>query len=518
MLTLGDLCRRNAERWTNKDAYVEEERRVSWGEFDRRTDQLGAALRAMGVKPGDRVAMLGYDCVETAEVFMACAKIGAVRVGLNPRLAAREIAALMQDCGASILFVAASSEALVGEAAAAQPALPLIGFGAGHAQAIDYERLIATEHGIGRLPQTPSPVVMIAYTTGSTGLPKGAVYEHGPFLQSIMMIALCEGVDSSSVWLHAMPAAGIPIMHMFRNIFHGSTTVIVGPWDAQKALRLIRNERTTNTVLVPTMLNSLLACGDLGSTDTSSMRLLGYGASTLPAATIRAAMQAFDCPFLQMYGTTELMGMGMMLFPSDHALGLSTYPEILTSTGKALPYVDVKVIDDDGNVLGAGEVGELIIYSEYRFKEYLNNPQQTADALRDGWIHTGDIGQVSPEGYVFLHDRAKFKMKTGGYLVYPTEVENALAEHDAVDEVAVVGIPDERWGDRIEALITLKPSTRVDEAALLAFCKERIASFKVPKRIVISDLMPKGPTGKIQKLDVIKVLKQSAEQAGGAKA
>lgn len=513
MLTFGQLCRRNGERWPRRAAFVEDARRVTWGELDRRTDQLGAALRSLGVQQGERIAMLGFDCMEVAEVFIACAKVGAVRVGLNPRLAAPEIANLVKDCGASVLFVTADCEHLLKEVSRAQGCPLIIGIGRGHGQIHDYERLVAAQEDIGRLEQTPGPVVMIAYTTGSTGLPKGAVYGHERFLQSILYVAMCEGITADTVWLHAMPAAGVPILHMLRNIFHAATTVIVGPWNASKALSLIARERTTNTVLVPTMLNSLLACSDLASTDVSSMRLFGYGASTLPAATIRNAMEAFRCPFLQMYGTTELMGMSMMLYPADHELGLKSRPEILTSTGKMLPYAELRVVDDEGKDMARGEAGELVIRSEFQFEEYWRNPKQTEEVLRDGWIFTGDIGRVDEDGYVYLNDRAKFKMKTGGYLVYPTEVENALAEHAAVDEVAVVGIPDERWGDRIEAVVTLRGGASAQPEELQAFCKDRIAAFKVPKRVHVWPEMPKGPTGKIQKLEVIARIRGAESKA-----
>lgn len=505
MLTFGQLSRRNGQRWPNKPAFVEQHRRVTWGEFDRRTDQLAAALRNLGVTQGERVAMLGHDCIETAEVFVACTKIGAIRVGLNPRLAPREIALLIKDCGASVLITTAECEPLLRELSPESKPM-IIGVGAGHGQILDYERVIDSEESVGTVEQTPGLVAMIAYTTGSTGLPKGAVYQHSKLLESILMIALCEGIDSRSIWLHAMPAAGIPIMHMMRNIFHAATTVIVGQWDAEKALYLMEREKTTNTVLVPTMLNSLLACKDLDRTNVSSMRLLGYGASTLPAATIKNAMAAFGCPFLQMYGTTELMGMSMMLYPEDHALGLQGNPQILTSTGKPLPWVDVRVVDEEGIDVKPGEPGELIIRSAYRFDHYWRNVEQTEAALKDDWIYTGDIGRIDNDQYVYLNDRAKFKIKTGGYLVYPTEVENVLAEHECVDEIAVVGVPDAQWGDRIEAVVTLKKDHTTDPEKLRAFCKEKIATFKVPKHVSIWSNMPKGPTGKIQKLAVIEKL------------
>jgi acyl-CoA synthetase (AMP-forming)/AMP-acid ligase II len=394
MLTFGQLVRRNGRSWSTKDAFVELDRRVTWGAFDRRTDALGHALRAYGIGPGDRVAMLAADCIEVAELFIACAKIGAIRVGLNPRLAPPELAALVVDSAPRLLLVQGECRALV-------PTLPdvgeivprLVGFGANHGLETDYEALLQRFEGSGELSQTPFETVMIAYTTGSTGQPKGAIYPQGNFLRSILYTALYEGIMHDSVWLHAMPAAGIPIMHMMRNVFHGATTVIVGTWDPDRALLLAERERATNCVLVPTMLNSLLSCASLGTRDTSSMRILGYGASPLPAATIREAIKAFGCPFLQMYGTTELMGMSMMLLPADHALGLAAQPEILTSAGKPLSFVDVRIVDDERRDVAPGEVGELIVRSEVQFPGYWRAPEKYAETVIDGWLFTGDMAR-----------------------------------------------------------------------------------------------------------------------------
>jgi acyl-CoA synthetase (AMP-forming)/AMP-acid ligase II len=453
--------------------------------------------------------MLTADCIETAELFIACAKIGAIRVGLNARLAPLEIATLIADSAPRLVMVASGCRALAASLPVLAEAPVFIGFGPDHGFALDYEALIERHRHDGVLAETPAETVMIAYTTGSTGLPKGAVYPHETFLRSILYVSLYEGVMHDSVWLHAMAAAGIPIMHMLRNIFHGATTVIIGAWDPERALFLLERERATNCVLVPTMLNSLLASDSLGKRDTSALRLLGYGASPLPAATIREAMKAFGCPFLQMYGTTELMGMAMMLMPSDHAQGLAGRPEILASAGKALSFVDIRIVDDEGRDVPAGEIGELIIRSEVQFPAYWRAPEKYAETVIDGWLFTGDMARQDPEGYIYLGDRAKFRIKSGGFNVFPTEIENVLADHPAVDEVAVVGLPDDRWGERIHAVITLKPRSEATPQALRDFCRGKIADFKIPKTIDIWPQIPKGPTGKIQKRSILDTYRQS---------
>ena len=494
----GDLIRRNGMRWARKDAFIDEHRRLDWGSYHARTDAIGHVLRRMGIRPGDRVAIVASDCVEVAETFGACMKVGAVRVGLNPRLAAPEIAALAADCTPAVLFVHARYTALVSGLEAL--AIRIVEFGN---SASEYEALISAEADEPALVQSPHDVAMIAYTTGSTGLPKGAVYDHEKMAASILYIALGEGIDAGCRWLHAMPASGIPLMHMMRNIFHAGASIIVGRWDAERALHLIESERTTNTVLVPTMLNSLLASPRMGSTDVSSIKLIGYGASPLPPATIRDAMRAFERPFLQMFGTTELMGMAMMLLPEDHEAGLADRPEILASAGKALPFIDLLTVDDEGNELPAGETGELLIRSEVAFSGYWNAPEKTRETVRDGWIHTGDLARLDAAGYVYLSDRIKFRIKSGGYNIFPTEIENVLAEHPAVNEVAVVGLPDKHWGERIHAVVSLYGGATALPADLQDFCRDKIAGFKLPKTVEIWPVLPKGPTGKIQKRDIL---------------
>jgi acyl-CoA synthetase (AMP-forming)/AMP-acid ligase II len=300
-----------------------------------------------------------------------------------------------------------------------------------------------------------------------------------------------------------MPAAGVPMMHMLRNMFGGGTCVIVGPWNAPLALELIARERVTNCVLVPTMLASLLTVADVGRVDVSSMRLLGYGAAPLPPATIKEAMATFRCPFLQMYGTTELLGMSNMLFPADHRLGLSTRPELLSSIGRPLSWVDTQIVDEDNCAVKSGEIGELLVRSDVAFPGYWNAPDKTAEAFHGEWVRTGDLARRNEEGYIFLSDRAKFRMKTGGYNVFPTEIENVLAEHPDVHEVAVFGLPDAVWGDRIEAVVTLKPNRSLAPEVLREFCKDKISNFKIPKKIEVWTELPKGSTGKILKRAII---------------
>ena len=448
--------------------------------------------------------MLASDCIEVAELFIACAKIGAVRVGINARLAAPEVAHLTRNAAPVILFVQATHAQLATEALSQLDTAPeQAGFGGAHGCLHDYEELIGRGQSSTPLEMSEGGDVMLAYTTGSTGMPKGAIYPHAAMLQSMLLIGLSEGMRHNDVWLHAMPAGGIPIMHMLRGTFHGSTTVIVGAWNPERALALIERERVTLTVLVPTQLTALLKCDSFAAHDLSSMRQLAYGASPLPPAAIREGMERFGCPFLQMYGTTELMGMSMMLFPDDHSRGLSGQPEILASAGKPLPYVETAIVNDDGHPVAAGETGELIVKTEFVIPGYWKAPEAYAEAVREGWLYTGDMARQDAQGYIYLGDRAKFRIKIGGYNVFPTEVENVLAEHPSVHEVSVMGLPDETWGERIHAVVVLKPDGQAETEELRDFCRGKIADFKVPKTVEIWPELPKGATGKILKRQII---------------
>lgn len=503
-LSLGKLVENAARSRGNHDAYVELNRRRTWSDIHRRTDALGRMLKKLGVRRGDRVGIISKDAIEVAETIISCAKIGAIRVGLNYRLAGPEITALVDDAGVDIIFVQASLiEMVIAAVQGANRRSRLIGMAGEHSLDLDYESLIAEGATHGPLVQTPHDIIMIGYTTGSTGLPKGAIYPHSKMMESMAAIALCEGAVPDDVWFHAMPAAGVPIMHMLRNVFHCSKCAILGEWNAERALTMIEKERCTIMVLVPTMLADLLASGLIPRFDCSSIRQLGYGASPLPPSTLRDAMRALGCKFLQMYGTTELMGMAMMMTASEHEIALETGHPCLASAGRPLFYVDTKIVDETGSEVPDGTDGELLIKSDYITPGYWNQNLTYAETVRDGWLHTGDIAMRDAEGFVYLKDRAKFRIKSGGYNIFPTEIENCLAEHPAVSEVAVFGLPDPKWGDRIVAVLSLLPGQDAEPEAFREFCRNKIANFKIPKQVFIWEKLPKGPTGKIQKRAII---------------
>lgn len=503
MLTFGHLARHNARNYPAKTAYVDGDRRIDWTQLNERACRLAQFLLAAGVLRGDRVASISCDCIELVEVVVACAKIGAVRVGVNHRYAPPEIEHILEDSGARVVFVqAALAERLAGIAPSLSAAPLLVGFDGAHPFAVDYEAALAdhpaVEPEVAVVDDDPG---YIFYSSGSTGRPKGVVTTWRQVVDSLCHIALNEGSGRGDVWLHTMPAGGIPLLIIMRAIYHGATCVILRRWEPEEACALIERERVTRTLVVPTMLVSLIHHPDVRRRDLRSLRQIIYGAAPCTPANIRLTMEVFPgVELLQMYGATEATGMATMLFPEDHREALRTGEhDILASAGKPVPYMHVLVADEHGEAVASGEVGEVLIKGSLVTPGYWNAPQLTAEAVRDGWLHTGDMGRFDDRGYLYLVDRKKFMIVSGGYNIYPVEVENALARHPAVKEVAVVGVPDQRWGEAVKAVVTLRPGQQASETELLGFCRDGIAGYKAPKSIEFVDDFPRNAVGKLDK-------------------
>ncbi len=520
MLTFGHLSRHNARNYPARTAYVDGDRRIDWARLNDRACRLAQFLRAAGVTRGDRVASISCDCIELVEVVVACAKIGAVRVGINHRYAPPEIEHILDDCGARVVFVQAAlaeSVAAIAPRLAAPPVL--VGFDGAHPFGADYEAVLADHPAVEPdVAIGDDDLGYIFYSSGSTGRPKGVMTSYRQVMDSLCHIALNEGSGRDDVWLHTMPAGGIPLLIIMRPSYHGASCVIMRRWDPEEACALIERERVTRTLVVPTMLVSLIHHPDARRRDLRSLRQIAYGAAPCTPANIRLTMEVFPgVEMLQMYGATEATGMATMLFPEDHRAALrSGEYGILASAGKPLPYMECVVADERGEPVAPGEVGEVLIRGSLVSSGYWNAPQLTAQAVRDGWLHTGDMGRFDDRGYLYLVDRKKFMIVSGGYNIYPIEVENTLALHPAVKEVAVVGVPDARWGEAVKAVVTLRPGKRASEAELLGFCQGRIAGYKAPKSIEFVDDFPRNAVGKLDKRTLRERYWATAERRVGA--
>jgi acyl-CoA synthetase (AMP-forming)/AMP-acid ligase II len=306
------------------------------------------------------------------------------------------------------------------------------------------------------------------------------------------------------VWLHCLPGAGVPCLLDTWNAVPGFTNVILKAFDPVVCLQRIQRYRVTDTVWVPTMLLAVCNIAEKGGHDVSSIKSISYGSAPTTTALIRRALATFQgCRFSQWYGSTEgAGGWYTQLTPEDHDRALAGAEHLLESAGKPMHHCAAKIVDEDGRTLPPGEFGEVCVRGRFVMREYHKNPEETARTLRDGWLHTGDMGRMDAEGYVYILDRKQFMIISGGYNIYPVDVENALAAHPAVSEVCVFGVPDEKWGEAVKAIVALKPGVTATEDEFIALCKAKLGSVKTPKSVEFWDKLPHSAVGKLLKREI----------------
>ena len=367
----------------------------------------------------------------------------------------------------------------------------------------DYEALVAEGGAVPVHTPAPTDPVAYAYTAGTTGLPKGVVWTHAGMLEGMRWLCANVGLRHEDRWLSALPAAAGPLIFVSMNLVNGMATVLPGGRFApDRMLELIARERVTGTMLVPTMLSDALAAVRGREADTSTLRLLCYGSMPATPAVIRAARDVFGCEVQQWYGSTEMTGIVSILRDADHAAALDGREYLLSSCGRPMMHAEMQIRDESGAALPPGEIGEVWVSSSALFGGYHKRPEETRSALVDGWFRPGDIGRLDAEGYLYVLDRKNFMIISGGYNVYPAVVENALAEHRAVREVAVVGAPHPRWGEAVAALVTVHAGATVEPHELVEFGRARLAGWEYPKHVEIVDELPRGATGKMDRRSI----------------
>jgi len=496
--TISDFLRNHAVVRPQRAAYVYCDGRITWKELDRRVDRIAAGLYARGIRAGDVIAVCVTDGPVQVELLYAAARLGATRVGLNYRFSSADIVKLIAHAGARLVVAETQFLPLI---AGSQPDLGVVDAGNGQDRLSEYDALAGAI--VSNVPDQldGAPFAQICYTTGSTGSPKGALWRHDALLHAIAFTVLGLGLREEDTFLHCLPAAGVPSVAAIWNCCLGFTTVVVPRFQTELVLDMMAMHGCTTTLLVPTMLTELCEAAETRPRDLSRMRRIYYGSAPTTPALIQRSMRVFQgVEFEQIYGSTEgIGGWYTKLTPADHMYALTHDEGLLASCGRPMPHCLVQIIDEKGGPAPAGEIGEIRVRGDFIMDGYLRDEALTRQALRGGWLITGDIGRLDENGYLYIVDRKQFMIITGGYNVYPVEIENVIAQHPSVLEVSVFGVPDEKWGEAIHAAVVLRRGCADDSETIRAWCHDRLARFKIPKSIEIRDQLIRGATGKIQK-------------------
>ena len=498
--SVADISRHQARLRPEAVALWFEGRETTFARLDARANACANALLAAGIKPGDRVACLARNNDDFFVLWLGAVKARACLAPVNWRLAPPEIAFILKDADAKLLVCGAEFVGVVDMIVSDCPDLHhLVQFEPGHPRWPSFDDWIGAHPASD--PMLPAPGdddVIQLYTSGTTGLPKGVQLTHDNYR------ALFDGAATPGGWadfepgksaLQAMPqfhVAGCN-MGMF-TMLQGVRAVILREIVPQHLLAILEREQIAYAFLVPAVINMLLQTPGVRETDCSRLEQIYYGASPIAEDVLIRAIDRFGCGFTQLYGLTETIGGGTMLSFADHDPARGK----LRACGKAWGDFELRVITPGGEVAAVGEVGEIQIRSKGVMKAYWNRPEATREAIdAAGWFRSGDAGYFDAEGYLYIHDRVKDMIVTGGENVYPAEVENALFSHPDVADAAVIGVPDERWGEAVKAVVVLRPGAKLDPAALIAHCRERIAGYKTPKSIDAVEVLPRNPSGKV---------------------
>ncbi|HME42886.1 MAG TPA: long-chain-fatty-acid--CoA ligase [Syntrophorhabdales bacterium] len=510
-MTIGDLPARNARKFPDKLALVSEGLSLTFSELNRRVNRLANFLLDAGIEKGDRIGVLIHNCHQFIELYFAAAKIGAVFCPYNNHFKQEELGEVINYSLPRFLFVDQDFVDIVSTLKLAlrsveryvclQQPTPVF--------MDDYEAIVG--RGCSEEPDASvreDDVLSIIFTGGTTGKPKGAMRTHRHLMSNAVASVIELKVDYDDKILIAFPIYHVAgedniVRHTFMpNTIH---TRREGRFKPEEVLEYISRERITRCQFVPTMIHSLLQVTDIGRYDLRSLRLILYTGSSMPVELLRNALAVFPCRFAGLYGLTEGGPVTTLLKPEDHLLdGSEKSLARLASCGKAVINHEIKIVDENDREVSAGEVGEIACKSEAVMIGYWQMPEETARKLKNGWLHTGDLGKLDEDGYMYVVERKDDMIVSGGVNIYPREIEEILYRHPAVSEAAVVGLRDEHWGEGATAIIVLKEGASATEADIIEFCGKNLAGFKKPKAVYFWNELPKSPQGKILKKEIRK--------------
>lgn len=477
----------------------------TWAEVDERVRRLAGALKELGIGRGDVVSFLDKNHPACVELTMAAASLGAANAIINFRLAGAEIDYAVNDSGATLLLVGSELMPTIDRIRdRLEHVRHVVEVTPDGAEGDAYEALLAGATPTGRDPEVEADdVCLVMYSSGTTGHPKGVALSQASMVAHTLNAHEGWGFDEGDKNMVSMPLFHVGgSSYVLFGIHDGVPSVMTRDPDGASLAGAIM-QGANRTFLVPAVLAQVLQSGDDAIRLFGQLKTYCYGAAPMPLPLLRAALEAWpDTDFIQVYGLTEVCGVITHLMPAEHRD--SEHPERLVSAGHVIPGGEVRVVSPDTlEDVPTGEHGELWFRTPQLMKGYLNKPEATAEVItEDGWFRTGDMGKVDADGYVYVQDRLKDMIISGGENIYSPEVERVLAEHPAVMEVAVIGVPDERWGETVKAVVSLNPGAEATEEELVAWCRERLAHFKCPRSVDVLEALPRNPTGKILKRDL----------------
>ncbi|MFW0783495.1 AMP-binding protein [Gordonia sp. CPCC 206044] len=483
---------------------VPNDRRITFADLDSRVRRMANGLRGLGLQKGDRVAVLSKNSIEFQELFFAVGRAGLVLQPLNWRLATPSLAGLIADATPKVIITAHEFRSVADELQRTVDVEHWLEFGTdGDGSYEDLLARSADDEPIWTPDVGGDDPFFILYTGGTTGESKGALHSHRSAAAGMLNQTVAERVVPTDVYMLTGQMYHIPVVLSMNYMKHGCPVVLVN-FEAKQALEIIETERVSAFLGITTMLNWMMAVENFASYDLSSLRNIQYGGGPMPSAVVRNALESFPCTLIQGYGQTEGTTMCFLSQEDHHDAVAGINEQRLRSCGREGFGTTVRILDPDGNEVPQDGTtpGEVVVRSEANMVGYWNKPELTAQTLRNGWMHTGDIATWDSDRYVFIVDRAKDMIISGGENIYSIQVEEAIAMHPSVLECAVIGIPDDEWGEVVKAVVVLKPGTSATEAEIIDTAKRNLASYQKPRSVDFVDALPKAPTGKIMKREL----------------
>ena len=495
---VGELVARSARAHARQLAVTSSTRRLTYAELEQRSNRLANALRGMGLARGDRVGIYLPNCTEIVEIELACYKAAFIKAPFNARLSPAEVGAIAANSEATLIVTTAErAEAFRAHIQGPMPRLLLLD---GPAQS-SYEAALA-QASDAFTPEcvTADEVAVLHYTSGSSGVLKAAMQTFGNRLAQLRKFLMrADGMRSGHLLGLVGPVTHASGMQLVPALCSGATIRLFSGFEPGRFLAEMRAERVTHTFLVPTMINMLLAELEGQYRPLPDLLRMGYGAAPMAPARILRAMDVFGPVLSQGYGAGETTSGVCGLSVEDHLLARAAMPERLASCGRPFLESLVEIVDDAGLPVAPGEIGEIVVSGPDVFAGYWRAPELTAEVLKNGRYHTGDLARADDEGYVYIVDRKKDMVISGGFNVYPSEVEAVLYQHEAIADACVFAIPDEKWGEAVAAHVVLKPGRTPDAAAIDRFCAQLLGGFKRPRHIEFVPALPKNPNGKVMR-------------------